>query len=149
MFPASPAIATVSFDGIKPDDAGIDVPENFTYDMSVFQHNDVWNAILSKIESDLEDGATGLDPTIEAAIYQRHKDRQQIENDRIYRETEDMYGAAGFNLPTGAMVGEEGNTRSVKSGSVGNVNIGADGIEIEFNAGPAGASGELNGVYVC
>ena len=104
VFPSSPAIATVSFDGIKPDDAGLDVPENFTYDMSVFQHNDVWNAILSKIESDLEDGATGLDPTIEAAIYQRHKDRQQIENDRIYRETEDMYGAAGFNLPTGAMV---------------------------------------------
>lgn len=104
VFPSMPGIATISFDGTKPNDADISAPENFTYDMTIFQHSDLWNAVVSKVETDLVNGATGLDADIEAAIFQRHQDRQQVANDQLYQEAESMYGASGFNLPTGAMV---------------------------------------------
>lgn len=104
QFPTSPNISLPSFDGTKPSDTDIITPDTFTYNMTVFQESDLWNSIIYKLENDIIDGATGLDADVEAAIYQRHKDRQQVENDKLYQETESMYSATGFNLPTGAMV---------------------------------------------
>lgn len=89
-FPSSPGLSTISFDGETPDSSDIVPPDSFTYNMTVFQESDLWIEVKDKLKDDISNGTTGLDPEIEAAIYQRHKDRQQAENDTLYRDTENM-----------------------------------------------------------
>lgn len=69
--------------------------------------------LFAKILNDLRNGGTGLTPAVEADIYDRGRERQRVENERLYQETESRFGATGFGLPGGALasslqgVGEE------------------------------------------
>ena len=59
--------------------------------------------LFAKLLNDIRNGGTGLSPTVEADIYNRGKERQRAENERLYQETEDRFTATGFPLPTGAL----------------------------------------------
>jgi len=61
------------------------------------------NGIISRLISTLEPGATGLDPAVEQAIYDRALGRQELANAKLYTEAEQYFSARGFELPTGAL----------------------------------------------
>lgn len=63
------------------------------------------NGIIDKLIANIEEGATGLDPVVEQAIYDRAKGRKDIENSRMYDEATAYFSARGFELPTGALAG--------------------------------------------
>jgi len=63
------------------------------------------NGIINKLINVLDEGATGLDPVVEQAIYDRALGRQETENKRLYTEAEQYFSARGFELPTGALAG--------------------------------------------
>lgn len=61
------------------------------------------NSIIDKLMALVADGTTGIDPTVEQAIFDRAKSRQEVDNARLYTETEQYFSARGFAVPTGAM----------------------------------------------
>lgn len=61
--------------------------------------------IISRIINTLVEGATGLDPTVEAMIWERARSRQELENARQYAESETYFAARGYELPPGALAG--------------------------------------------
>ena len=66
-------------------------------------NSDIRVDLFAKILNDIRYGGTGLDPTIEADIYDRGRERQRVENEALYRDTEERFTATGFELPTGAL----------------------------------------------
>jgi hypothetical protein len=61
------------------------------------------NSIISRLQEVITDGATGLDPVVEQAIWDRARGRQELENIRMYNEAEQYFSSRGFVLPTGAL----------------------------------------------
>jgi hypothetical protein len=59
----------------------------------------------SKLNNRLTDGATGLDATVEAAIWARARSRQELENINKYQEVENYYSSRGFSIPPGTLSG--------------------------------------------
>lgn len=66
-------------------------------------NSDIRADLFSKILDNIRNGGTGLDPTIEADIYARGRERQRVENEALYRQAEDRFTATGFELPSGAL----------------------------------------------
>lgn len=60
---------------------------------------------IAKIKAIMVDGATGLDATVEQAIWDRALNRQEIQNLAQYNEAEKYFSTRGFEFPTGAMAG--------------------------------------------
>jgi hypothetical protein len=58
---------------------------------------------ITKISEIMTAGATGLDPTVEAAIWARARSRQDVENVRQYTEAETFFANRGYVLPPGAL----------------------------------------------
>lgn len=97
----------------KPD------PADLSYDIDVFVPpvvptleeipvilTDLLTTIESKLSTRLTVGSTGLDATVEAAIWSRARSRQELENIRKYREVEQYYASRGFSIPPGALSGQ-------------------------------------------
>jgi len=61
---------------------------------------------MSRVLSILEKGSTGLDETVEAALWARAVARQELENIRVYNEAENYHSSRGFSLPPGALEGK-------------------------------------------
>jgi hypothetical protein len=53
------------------------------------------------IDQILKVGASGINEDIESRIYDRGKARLKTENESLYQQTINEFGASGFNLPTG------------------------------------------------
>lgn len=62
--------------------------------------------VLSKLNTLVTDGGTGLGVDIEVAIWARMRDRQSTENARQWSEAEQYFAARGFDLPPGALSGK-------------------------------------------
>jgi len=60
------------------------------------------DTLMARVLNDLQAGATGLDPSIEADIFARELARQAIEDDKSYTAINEKFGPTGFDLPTGA-----------------------------------------------
>lgn len=60
--------------------------------------------LLAMLLQKLTDGGTGLDATVEQAIWDRAIARQELENQRAYEEAEDYFAARGFTMPPGALM---------------------------------------------
>jgi hypothetical protein len=102
VFPAAPVLTIPSFDGVRPVDNLVvpDLSFNFSeamYDSALIQE------LKTKILLNIQNGGTGLDPDVEQAIFDRAKDKQELENERVYTEAEQYYAARGFTLPPGAL----------------------------------------------
>lgn len=67
--------------------------------------DDVYSDLLTRVLTDLQTGATGLDPTVEQEIFDRAIARQSIESDKKQQEIEEYFASRGFDLPPGAMAG--------------------------------------------
>ena len=103
VFPAAPSITISEFDGELPTEVW-DMPENFSYTEANYG-SDIWADLLAKVLNDIRNGGTGLGALIEDELYDRALARQETENQRLYQEVEDYFGARGFTLPIGAMAG--------------------------------------------
>ena len=97
-FPVKPTLNMPSFSVKAPDISDFDVPTTETYQSSEYQ-SDAITTLLRKVLADIENGGTGLDVDVEAAIYDRGRQRLRFENEALYRQTEDLYGNGGFDLP--------------------------------------------------
>jgi hypothetical protein len=60
---------------------------------------------IQRVNERLLNGSTGLDTTVEQAIWDRARSRQELVNQKLYTETETYFSSRGFNLPNGAMSG--------------------------------------------
>jgi hypothetical protein len=67
--------------------------------------NEIKEGLLGRINTELVEGSTGLNETVEEAIWQRARSRQELENIQKYYEAENYYAARGFDLPPGALAG--------------------------------------------
>jgi len=100
--PAPPTISLPDFDLNVPNLGTLNDPAPFSYTEAPY-NSDVWSDLLDKVLTDIRNGGTGLDVTVEAELYDRARDRQRDENERLYRESEDTFSATGFPLPPGAL----------------------------------------------
>jgi len=101
--PSTPSITLPAFSAVAPS-LSIDAPGAFTWGEPAY-NSDIYTDILAKVLSDIRNGGTGLDATVEADLYQRHLDRTFAENEKMYHETENYFAARGFTLPPGALAG--------------------------------------------
>lgn len=68
-------------------------------------NSEVWEALLEKVVDGLKNGGTGLSAEVEQEIWNRAQRRQQTENEKLYRETEEYFASRGWAIPPGAMAG--------------------------------------------
>lgn len=59
--------------------------------------------LLDRVIADLQSGATGLDATVEQAIWDRADARLTVQEAKDQAEIEDYFSSRGFDMPTGAM----------------------------------------------
>lgn len=96
-FTPMPTVITLA-PGIAPDEISTSI------DWSKMSLNPaILDVLLPRILADLQAGATGLDPIIEADIFARAVARQNIEEDKAQVEIEDYFASRGFDLPPIAM----------------------------------------------
>jgi hypothetical protein len=98
VMPVAPVLNIPSFSVQAPQIEDISIPTSQVYQGSIY-NSDVMLSLLKKVLNDIENGGTGMNIDIERAIYDRGKERQRVENEILYRNTEDMYGSSGFDLP--------------------------------------------------
>lgn len=67
--------------------------------------SDVYADLLARLLNDLQSGATGLDATVEQAIYGRAIARNQAANAAAYTKVNDDIAARRFSMPSGALAG--------------------------------------------
>ncbi len=102
--PADPTLKTLPISDItEPSIVEITDPGSFSFTEGAY-NSEIRDPLFAKILNDFVDGGTGLSPAVEADIYDRGKERQRVENERLYLETEDRFTATGFGLPSGALV---------------------------------------------
>ena len=97
-----PSISLPEFDIDAPIMDVLNEPSPFAYSESAY-NSDLWPDLLTKVIDGIRNGGTGLDADVEEELYNRALERQRVENERLYRETENSFSATGFPLPTGAM----------------------------------------------
>ena len=85
--------------------------EDFTLDGVSFNwqespyNSEVWDTLLDKVVDGIRNGGTGLDADVEQEIWDRAQRRQQSENEKLFRETEEYFASRGWEIPPGAMAG--------------------------------------------
>lgn len=88
------------------------LPENFTFDDAISfnwqdspYNSEIWDTLLDKVVDGIRNGGTGLGADVEAELWDRAQRRQQTDNEKLYRETEEYFASRGWEIPPGAMVG--------------------------------------------
>jgi hypothetical protein len=103
LLPLSP-LPVISTDGIDAvQSPGVMADATLQWDPSLFS-SDVYAALLSRILSDLQHGATGLTPEVEQAIYDRAKARQLVDRQQEYEKINATWTGKQFMLPSGSLV---------------------------------------------
>jgi len=101
VIPSVPIINLPQFDALPPDIDDIPTPQEFKYIPAAY-NSDIRVPLFNKILWDIQNGGTGLDVQVEQDIYDRGRERQRIENERLYQEVENQFSATGFTLPSGS-----------------------------------------------
>lgn len=84
---------------VEPDD----VDATFTWSESAYT-SDVYADLLARILIDLQSGATGLDPVVEQAIYDRARTRQQADRLAEYNRINNAAAELQFQYPSGVLL---------------------------------------------
>jgi len=90
---------------VDVDFTGIDLPDDISLSLSWAEATlptDVFDALSALIIGDMADGSTGINATVEAAIYTRARNRQQAANLAEYNKLNGFIGGMQHSLPTGA-----------------------------------------------
>ena len=102
IIPSIPPLDIPSFEGTLPVD-DIDLPCSiFEYSEAMYE-SALKDAVESKLVDLVIDGGTGLAADVEAAIWERAKDRLALKNEQMYDEAEGYFASRGFSLPPGAL----------------------------------------------
>ncbi len=96
--PAKPVDTVLETFLASVDFSGLTVPEIPAYTTSV-----PYAKLLLKVEDDIVNGTTGLDPTVEQAIWDRAETRRNAEAAAAYDKINDSFGLYGLDLPSGAL----------------------------------------------
>jgi hypothetical protein len=96
VFPTLP-----TFDATPPSMDAIAVPNVFVDWQEVPYESDLYDILVAKVKQWLA-GGTGLPPHIEAAIFNRARERLAAETRRAVDEVQRDWAARGFDLPQGA-----------------------------------------------
>lgn len=80
----------------------VEDPEEFSWGEPSYS-SDLWSDLLSRVLDDIKNGGTGLPEEVEEAIYKRHLNRVQEENDKMYQKAENYFSARGFTMPPGML----------------------------------------------
>jgi hypothetical protein len=100
--PPLPPLNIPDFEGTLPID-DIDSPCSiFEYSEAMYEST-LKSAVENKLVDLVIDGGTGLAEDVEAAIWERARDRLALKNEQMYDEAEGYFASRGFNLPPGAL----------------------------------------------
>lgn len=104
QLPAVPDISLPEFVAVVPDATDISVPGNvFLYNEDPYS-SELLTSVTAELIDRVVNGGTGLNPSVEDAIWNRGRDREQI-NSRSTRETLIAEEASkGWQLPNGAVL---------------------------------------------
>lgn len=61
--------------------------------------------MIAKLQTMLSDGVTGLDETVEELLWERARQRQELQNIAQYDEANQYFSSRGYVLPPGALAG--------------------------------------------
>lgn len=104
VIPKAPEFNLPTFEGTYPT-MDLTPPSNaFDYAEEIFTHQ-VLTQLQDKLQTDLTNGGSGLDPATEQAIYDRAISRQETENEKLINDTLNFFAGRGFPLPPGALAG--------------------------------------------
>jgi len=92
-----PAITIPVYDIVEPS-AGLDYTED-SYSSALN------NLLISVVTNTLNNGGTGLGADVEAALWERARNRTELENERLFAETEEFFAARGYEVPPGVLTG--------------------------------------------
>jgi len=92
-----PTITIPSYDIVEPD-------VNFNYSESEYS-SDLNTVLIEAVKNAVENGGTGLGEEVEAAIWERGRNRTELENERLYAETEEYFESRGYEIPPGMLSG--------------------------------------------
>jgi hypothetical protein len=92
-----PTITIPTYDVVDPD---ID----FNYSDSSYS-SDLNTALIAAVKTAVEEGGTGLGEAVEIALWDRARNRTELENERLYAETEEYFAARGYEIPPGMLSG--------------------------------------------
>lgn len=95
-----PDIPTTGLDSINKPAAPANASLAWTSENYV---SNVFTVLLTRILDDLQSGATGLDPVVEAAIYQRAKTRQAADRQAEWERVNNTAAQLQFQLPSGVL----------------------------------------------
>lgn len=101
--PTLSTLPTIDLSGLEP----ADLPEEITaaINFNPQAHDEtLFTELLTRLVTDLQSGATGLDPTVEQEIWDRAIARQTVDNTRRYDEVDDLYSGSRWELPSGAYI---------------------------------------------
>lgn len=145
--PTRPQTALPSFDAITPLDTTVaptDLEGSFAaayrdaapstitmidgyVDAMLVKHNPRYHDQMTAIETQLDRylaGGTGLDPTIEDAIYSRAREKNDVEVARVRDAAYAEAASRGFTLPTGMLLGAVARARQEAANN--NAKVSAD-----------------------
>lgn len=94
---AIPSITIPVYDVVEPS-AGLDYTED-SYSSALN------NLLISVVTNTLNNGGTGLGADVEAALWERARNRTELENERLFAETEEFFAARGYEIPPGVLTG--------------------------------------------
>lgn len=105
-----PAITIPSYTIIAPE--AVDLGYN-----EAAYHSDIQDVLKAALVDFIENGGTGINANVEAALWERSRDRQTVINERLYYEANNYTMSRGYNLQgciaTGLLV--EAQTEQVRA----------------------------------
>lgn len=91
---------------VSTDFSGIVAPDDLAFSMAWAEGAlpaVLYSALQTRLLNDLQSGATGLDPIVEAAIYERARLRQQADRLAEWNRINDTAAALQFAMPSGVL----------------------------------------------
>jgi len=92
-----PTVTIPAYDIVEPD-------VDFNYDETGYS-SDLNTALIAVVKDFLAEGGTGLGAETESALWERARNRTELENERLYAETENYFAARGYEIPPGMLSG--------------------------------------------
>lgn len=102
VIPAAPAITTPTFEAVAPVIDIMAPSSTFAYNEEQYQ-TDLKTAIEDKLFSLLTSGGTGLGSDVEAAIWDRARNRVEAQRERNHTETLTYFASRGWIIPPGVL----------------------------------------------
>lgn len=102
--PTAPTLSLPSWSAIAPDGTSLVTPTTGFVWGEEYYDSDLLNSVTSRLTTMLA-GGTGLPPSIEQAIWDRGRAREDVIAQKATQEAYEEFAARGFALPSGALAG--------------------------------------------